>query len=104
MGNPLFRQALGAYFAEKELSVIWSITAGAAGLGGLRSNCGMNVVLSGFERLVLAGFDRVEPSNLIARRRALAEASAGSYAPCVALAGAKEADVVLDWMAGARVA
>lgn len=39
-------------------------TVGIVGLGGLGSNAAMMLVRSGVRRLVLADFDRVEPSNL----------------------------------------
>jgi len=39
-------------------------TVGIIGLGGLGSNAAMMLVRSGVRRLVLADFDRVEPSNL----------------------------------------
>ncbi|VFQ45151.1 sulfur carrier protein ThiS adenylyltransferase ThiF [Desulfoluna butyratoxydans] len=41
-----------------------SACIGIAGAGGLGSNCAMHLVRMGFRRLVIADFDRVEPSNL----------------------------------------
>lgn len=41
-----------------------SARIGIAGAGGLGSNCAMHLVRMGFRRLVVADFDRVEPSNL----------------------------------------
>jgi tRNA A37 threonylcarbamoyladenosine dehydratase len=60
MDKPDFRQALLRYFSEWELTVIRSITVGVAGLGGLGFNCALNLVRCGFERFVVADFDRVE--------------------------------------------
>jgi len=41
-----------------------SATVGIAGLGGLGSNVAIALARSGIGRLILADFDRVEPSNL----------------------------------------
>jgi sulfur carrier protein ThiS adenylyltransferase len=45
-------------------AVLAGKTVGIIGLGGLGSNAAMMLVRSGVGRLVLADFDRVEPSNL----------------------------------------
>lgn len=55
---------LSRYFTPEQLSRIRSTVIGIAGLGGLGSNCAMNLARCGFERFIIADFDRVEPSNL----------------------------------------
>ena len=64
MDITVFRSALLRYFTDQELLRIRSATIGIAGLGGLGSNCALSLVRCGFERFVVADFDRVEASNL----------------------------------------
>lgn len=56
--------ALQEQLGRERLRTIQTVRVGIAGLGGLGSNCAFNLVRSGFKRLVLVDFDRVEPSNL----------------------------------------
>lgn len=60
----VFEKALRRYFGEEELRKIQSTVVGIAGLGGLGSNCSACLVRSGFRKLILADFDKVEYSNL----------------------------------------
>ena len=60
----ILHSAIANYFSPEELVRIRQVIVGIAGLGGLGSNCAMNLVRSGFERFVFADFDRVAPSNL----------------------------------------
>ena len=60
----VFEEALIKYFGEKRLRKIQSTVVGIAGLGGLGSNCSACLVRSGFRKLILADFDKVEYSNL----------------------------------------
>ena len=48
----------------ERLRKIQAIKVGIAGAGGLGSNCAFNLVRSGFKKLAIVDFDRVEPSNL----------------------------------------
>ena len=64
MENDLSTKVLLNYFTVHQLEQIQSTIIGIAGLGGLGSNCAMNLVRSGFNKFILADFDRVEPSNL----------------------------------------
>jgi sulfur carrier protein ThiS adenylyltransferase len=48
----------------RKLSKIEQTVIGLAGVGGLGSNCAMNLVRSGFRRLVIVDFDVVELINL----------------------------------------
>lgn len=59
-----FEKSLGKYFSENELKKIQSVKIGIAGAGGLGSNCAMNLVRSGFKKLKIIDFDKVEASNL----------------------------------------
>ena len=59
-----FEESLIRVFGEHGLRKIQSATVGIAGLGGLGSNCAACLVRSGFRKLVLADFDKVEHSNL----------------------------------------
>lgn len=59
-----FEKSLLNYFSEKELKKIQSVKIGIAGCGGLGSNCAMNLVRSGFKKIKIIDFDRVEFSNL----------------------------------------
>ncbi len=57
-------RGIATHIGTEALAFLQTCTLGIAGLGGLGSNCAMHLVRSGFKRLVLADFDRVEPSNL----------------------------------------
>ncbi|MDD5120757.1 MAG: sulfur carrier protein ThiS adenylyltransferase ThiF [Candidatus Omnitrophica bacterium] len=46
------------------LKKIQSVRIGLAGLGGLGSNCALNLVRVGFKNLTIVDFDKVVPSNL----------------------------------------
>lgn len=59
-----FQKGLTAYFTEEQLKRIAELKVGIAGAGGLGSNCAVNLVRSGFQKFVIADFDRVEASNL----------------------------------------
>ncbi len=58
------RDGLLRYFSEEQLKRIEKVKVGIAGAGGLGSNCAWMLVRSGFKRLVIADFDRVEDANL----------------------------------------
>ncbi len=62
--NSVFEQGIRQHFGEEQLTRIRSIRVGIAGAGGLGSNCAVSLVRSGFNKLLLCDFDRVEPSNL----------------------------------------
>lgn len=56
-----------AYFARRDPAVLDALrrsTVGIAGAGGLGSNVAVALARAGVGRLVIADFDRVEPSNL----------------------------------------
>lgn len=56
-----------AYFARRDpdvLAVLRRSSVGIAGAGGLGSNVAVALARAGVGRLVIADFDRVEPSNL----------------------------------------
>ncbi len=55
---------LSHYFSPDEINAIRSVKIGIAGLGGLGSNCAMNLARCGFSRFVAVDFDRVEDTNL----------------------------------------
>ncbi len=59
-----FEKSLLAYFSKDELNKIQSVKIGIAGAGGLGGNCAMNLVRSGFKKLKIVDFDKVEYSNL----------------------------------------
>jgi len=59
-----FEQELTRYLGEKNLAKVQAVKIGIAGLGGLGSNCAMNLVRSGFKRFKIADFDKIEHSNL----------------------------------------
>lgn len=59
-----FSDISAEYFNSQEIKAIRATTIGIAGLGGLGSNCALFLARCGFERFVLADFDRVEASNL----------------------------------------
>ncbi len=55
------------YFAHREPHVLEALrrsTVGIAGAGGLGSNAAVSLARAGVGRLVIADFDRIEPSNL----------------------------------------
>lgn len=59
-----FYHALERYLDAATLRRIALIKVGIAGLGGLGSNCALNLVRSGFRYFELIDFDTVEASNL----------------------------------------
>lgn len=59
-----FERGVAAHMGEAALAGLQQVKVGIAGAGGLGSNCAVNLVRSGFRRLVIADFDRVENSNL----------------------------------------
>ncbi len=59
-----FERGVAAHIGEEALAGLRQVKVGIAGAGGLGSNCAVNLVRSGFRRLVIADFDRVENSNL----------------------------------------
>jgi len=59
-----FRANLIKKMGEKNFNKIRSVRVGIAGAGGLGSNCALNLVRVGFEKLTIADFDRVDASNL----------------------------------------
>ena len=61
--NP-FEQALLGYLGEERLTRLGSLRVGIAGAGGLGSNCAAFLARSGFRKLRVFDFDKVEPSNL----------------------------------------
>jgi thiamine biosynthesis protein ThiF, family 2 len=61
--NPLI-SGLSQTLNLEQLAKVQQTPIGIAGLGGLGSNVAWHLVRSGFSRLVLADFDRVEASNL----------------------------------------
>ena len=62
--NSIFESGLLGYFNAEQLACIRSVRVGIAGVGGLGSNCANALVRSGFNKLLLCDFDRVEPTNL----------------------------------------
>ena len=61
--NPLIT-GLAESLNPEQVSKVQQTLVGIAGLGGLGSNIACHLVRSGFSRLVLADFDRIEASNL----------------------------------------
>lgn len=59
-----FEQSLGEKLGKNNLRKIQKVKIGIAGLGGLGSNCAVNLVRTGFIHFVLADFDKVDHSNL----------------------------------------
>jgi sulfur carrier protein ThiS adenylyltransferase len=49
---------------KKVLAVLRAATVGIAGAGGLGSNVAVSLARAGVGRLILADFDKIEPSNL----------------------------------------
>ena len=64
MAENIFEAGLSRHFTAEQLALIRPVKVGIAGAGGLGSNCAAALVRSGFVRLRLCDFDRVEPSNL----------------------------------------
>ncbi|HAJ57477.1 MAG TPA: sulfur carrier protein ThiS adenylyltransferase ThiF [Candidatus Omnitrophica bacterium] len=60
----VFESALAEYFGPDNLKKIQDARVGIAGLGGLGSNCALDLVRSGFRKLTLCDFDKVEAKNL----------------------------------------
>lgn len=59
-----FEKALGVVLGDENLAKIQHVSVGIAGAGGLGSNCAVNLVRSGFVKLMIADFDTIEYSNL----------------------------------------
>lgn len=59
-----FTSALSSLVGEANLAVARRVKIGIAGAGGLGSNCAQFLVRSGFTRLKIVDYDRVEMSNL----------------------------------------
>jgi sulfur carrier protein ThiS adenylyltransferase len=59
-----FDTGLLKYLSREDVDTVRSVTVGIAGAGGLGSNCAQFLVRSGFNRFLIADFDRVDPSNL----------------------------------------
>lgn len=59
-----FNKALQEIWGGERLRAIQNVKVGIAGAGGLGSNCAVNLVRSGFKKLVVVDFDVVEFSNL----------------------------------------
>ena len=55
---------LPKYFSPEEINAIQSAKIGIAGLGGLGSNCALNLARCGFMQFVAVDFDSVEATNL----------------------------------------
>lgn len=61
--NPLVI-GLEGMLGKHRLDILNGVQVGIGGAGGLGSNVAAHLVRSGFTRLLLVDFDRVEPSNL----------------------------------------
>ncbi|AGB41254.1 thiamine biosynthesis protein ThiF, family 2 [Halobacteroides halobius DSM 5150] len=59
-----FEEELIQSLGRKKLAKIQSLTIGIGGVGGLGSNCAVNLVRSGFKSFVIIDFDKIEFSNL----------------------------------------
>lgn len=59
-----FRGNLIKKIGENNFNKVRSARIGIAGAGGLGSNCALNLVRVGFEKLTIADFDCVDASNL----------------------------------------
>jgi len=75
--NNIFENALVNYFGAENLKRIQSVKIGIAGLGGIGSNCAMNLVRCGFKNFILCDFDKIELSNL--NRQFYFEEQVGKY-------------------------
>ncbi|MDP2853451.1 MAG: sulfur carrier protein ThiS adenylyltransferase ThiF [Smithellaceae bacterium] len=60
----IFRDALISKIGSDHLRKVQGIKIGLAGAGGLGSNCAANLIRSGFQKLKIVDFDRIEPGNL----------------------------------------
>jgi len=60
----VFYENLTRKIGEKKVNNIREIKVGIAGAGGLGSNCAVNLVRVGFEKLKIIDFDMVEAANL----------------------------------------
>ncbi|MBU1086102.1 MAG: sulfur carrier protein ThiS adenylyltransferase ThiF [Candidatus Omnitrophica bacterium] len=60
----MFEQKLREQLSTENFAKIQKVKIGIAGLGGLGSNCAMNLVRSGFKNFKLIDFDKVDYSNL----------------------------------------
>jgi thiamine biosynthesis protein ThiF family 2 len=61
--NPL-EEALLTFWGSERLSTIQAVKVGIAGAGGLGSNCAVNLVRSGINKLVIVDYDGLEASNI----------------------------------------
>lgn len=59
-----FEQGLLTYFTAEQLAAIQRVKVGIAGAGGLGSNCAHALVRSGFKKIRIVDFDKVDASNL----------------------------------------
>jgi len=59
-----FEVALAAVLGVEKLLEIQQVKVGIAGAGGLGSNCAAHLVRSGFKKIKIVDFDRVEAGNL----------------------------------------
>lgn len=59
-----FEQKLCDQLSKENFTKIQKIKIGIAGLGGLGSNCAMNLVRSGFKKFRLIDFDKIDHTNL----------------------------------------
>lgn len=64
MGEHIFSEGLARYISPAVQQQLAEVRVGIAGAGGLGSNCAMLLVRSGFKRLRIVDWDRVEASNL----------------------------------------
>lgn len=60
----IFQDALISKIGSDHFCKVQGIKIGLAGAGGLGSNCAANLIRSGFQKLKIVDFDRVEPGNL----------------------------------------
>ena len=59
-----FEDGLLKYYKKEQLLKIQNQIIGIAGAGGLGSNCAFNLVRSGFKKLYIYDYDKVDSSNL----------------------------------------
>jgi sulfur carrier protein ThiS adenylyltransferase len=64
MGSQEFKSQLFSKRDPKILSILQSSTVGIAGAGGLGSNVAVSLARAGLGKLIIADFDRIEPSDL----------------------------------------